>query len=100
MSKPMLVTLPFVLLLLDWWPLGRVAGFKFNVEGSPVSSHPPVNLKRLVFEKWPFFLLSGGSCLATFWVQRGVLRSQVPLADRLANASVSCVTYLGRWFCR
>jgi Tfp pilus assembly protein PilF len=96
MSKPMLVTVPFVLLLLDWWPLGRVAGFKLKVEGSPVPGLRPSRLALLIFEKWPFFLLSAGSCVATVWAQREALQSDVPLAVRLANASVSCVTYLGQ----
>jgi tetratricopeptide (TPR) repeat protein len=96
MSKPMLVTVPFVLLLLDWWPLNRVAGFGFKVEGSSVSSRRTLNLKLLVLEKCPFFLLSAGSGVVTVLAQREVLQSAVPLAVRLANAAVACVTYLGR----
>jgi Flp pilus assembly protein TadD len=79
MSKPMLVTLPFVLLLLDWWPLKR---FEFST------------VSRLVLEKLPFFLLSAASCVATIFAQQEAVRSMVPLAERLGNASVSCVTYL------
>jgi tetratricopeptide (TPR) repeat protein len=93
MSKPMLVTLPFVLLLLDWWPLNRVAGFGLKVEGSSVPSCRTLSFKFLVFEKWPFFLLSAGSCVATLLVQREVVQS-LPLSDRLANAAVACMTYL------
>jgi len=94
MSKPMLVTVPFVLLLLDWWPLGRVTGCRLKVDGSLVPYLQPSTSKLLIFEKWPFFLLSAGSCVAAVWAQREVLQSGMPLADRLANASVSCVTYL------
>ena len=60
MSKPMLVTLPFVMLLLDWWPLGRMQSAR--VRGSSV--------RRLVREKIPFFVLSAVSCVVTFIVQQ------------------------------
>jgi len=96
MSKPMLVTLPFVLLLLDVWPLGRVAGFKLQDEGLTVGGHRTSNLKFLILEKWPFLLLSAGSCVATVFAQREAVQSCVPLPVRLANASVACVTYLGQ----
>jgi protein O-mannosyl-transferase len=81
MSKPMLVTLPFVLLLLDYWPFNR-----FN----------PATLKRLLVEKLPFFLLSAASCLATVLVQREAIKPIIvlPLALRLGNALVSYATYL------
>jgi Flp pilus assembly protein TadD len=96
MSKPMLVTLPFVLLLLDYWPLNRVAGFRLKVEGSSVPSRRILKFKLLIFEKWPFFFLSAGSCVVTVLSQREALQSAVPLAVRLANASVACMTYLGQ----
>ena len=96
MSKPMLVTLPFVLLLLDWWPLDRVAGFRLQGEDTPAPGHQTSNLKFLILEKWPFFLLSAGSCMVTVLSQREALQSAVPLAVRLANASVACMTYLGQ----
>ena len=96
MSKPMLVTVPFVLLLLDRWPLNRVADFGLKVEGLSVSSRRILNFELLVFEKWPFFLLSAGSCVVTVLSQREALQSAMPLAVRLANASVACVTYLGQ----
>jgi hypothetical protein len=51
MAKPMLVTLPFVMLLLDWWPLRRLASS---------------TARRLVLEKWPFFALAAASCVVTF----------------------------------
>src|SRR5271170_6870547 len=55
LAKPMLVTLPFVFLLLDFWPLGRLAG------GEPSNRQ---RLAAIVFEKWPFFLLTAASCAA------------------------------------
>ena len=60
MSKPMLVTLPLVMLLLDWWPLGRMS--RVEGRGSRVRS--------LVLEKIPFFLLSAVSCVVTFIAQQ------------------------------
>ena len=87
MSKPMLVTLPFVMLLLDFWPLQR-----FSTS----------NLRRLLVEKIPFFLLVAGSCIVTFIAQhRGgavVALKNVPLAFRLENAVVAAVHYLLKLF--
>jgi tetratricopeptide (TPR) repeat protein len=87
MSKPMVVTLPAVLLLLDWWPLGRW-------------SRP--NLKRLLVEKIPFFALSAGAAAVTFLAQKGA-GAVAPLwgftlGQRLANALVSYVRYLRKTF--
>ena len=60
LSKNMLVTLPFVLLLLDYWPLNRISGL-----------HPRI-LLRLAAEKWPLFALSVASCVITFLVPENV----------------------------
>jgi tetratricopeptide (TPR) repeat protein len=100
--KPMLVTVPFVLLLLDYWPLGR---FSFrrgavdspNPKSSRVRGQGPVPL-RLVLEKVPFFVLSAISSLLTFFVQRsgGAVGSlqRLPMETRLANAIVSYAHYI------
>jgi hypothetical protein len=88
MAKPMLVTIPFVLLLLDYWPLGRFA------QSLPMESKA---LRwRLVLEKLPLLALSGASCIATFIAQQGAMNSfeQLPLALRINNALVSCLTYI------
>jgi protein O-mannosyl-transferase len=89
MSKPMLVTLPFVLLLLDIWPLERVALSNWKEVKWP-----------LVREKIPFFFLSALSCVVTFLAQRrsGAVFSvaDFPLSGRLANAFVSYGRYLGK----
>jgi tetratricopeptide (TPR) repeat protein len=82
MAKPMLVTLPFTLLLLDLWPLGRAA----------------VLWSRRIVEKLPLFALVIASSIITAIVQRqggavGTL-SLVPLSDRLANAVLSYGRYL------
>lgn len=82
MSKPMLVTLPFVLLLLDFWPLKRTGG----------------NLKQLIIEKIPLFGLALGSSVITFFVQQGfgatALQKTIQLDQRIFNAIVSYAEYL------
>ena len=92
LSKPMLVTLPFVMLLLDWWPLGRM---------SRVESRES-RVRRLVLEKIPFFLLSAVSSVVTFIVQQksGAVAAlvKITLAGRIENAFVACARYLGRTF--
>jgi tetratricopeptide (TPR) repeat protein len=90
MSKPMLVTLPFVMLLLDYWPLRRLPDYKFRIR----------DLKRLTLEKWPFFLLAAVSCVVTFLVQSQrsgdavASLELVPLHYRFCNALVSYGLYL------
>jgi tetratricopeptide (TPR) repeat protein len=91
MAKPMFVTLPFILLLLDFWPLQRVASGRWRVAG-------PL---RLVTEKAPFLLLTALSCVVTFLAQRGeAVRTlkQVSLALRLENAVMATATYLAQIF--
>jgi tetratricopeptide (TPR) repeat protein len=82
LSKPMLVTLPIVLLLLDLWPFGRLP------------------TRALVLEKAPFAALASISAIVTFLVQRGggaVARiEQVPAALRIENAIVAIPTYIVR----
>ncbi|HXP36027.1 MAG TPA: tetratricopeptide repeat protein [Chthoniobacterales bacterium] len=89
MSKPMLVTLPFLLLLLDYWPLNR---FDRDVSTTRFLS------SRLVLEKVPLLLLSVGSSAATLFAQRSTISygSQIPFAIRLANALISYVVYVGQ----
>jgi len=104
MSKPMLVTLPFLLLLLDFWPLGRLASFKPKVVGrpAPTINYQPSIINRLLLEKLPFFLLALASCVVTFAVQshgRSVdSLEQVSLLHRLANAPVATGGYLLKMF--
>ena len=88
MSKPMLVTLPFVLLLLDYWPLNRLPAGCSAVQG----------WWRLGLEKIPFLLLAVGSCVATVWAQHNVIRSAAQLAFpwRIGNAMEAYVAYLGQ----
>ncbi len=88
MSKPMLVTLPFVMLLLDYWPLRRVPSVECRVS----------SVLRLVLEKWPFFLLTAASCIVTFRVQRHgeavIPLQQFPLNLRVENALTAYARYL------
>jgi protein O-mannosyl-transferase len=94
MSKPMLVTVPFVLLLLDYWPLGR---FGRKTQDARRKTFFP-----LLFEKTPFFVLSALSCVTTYWAQaKG--ESVSSLADlsvrlRLENALLAYARYLGKTF--
>jgi tetratricopeptide (TPR) repeat protein len=98
MAKPMLVTLPFVMLLLDYWPLQRVAGCKLQVAGSPAANLQPSTFNLLVFEKWPFFLLTAGSCVVTYFAQRlgaaVMTLEQLPFGLRLQNALIAYARYL------
>jgi tetratricopeptide (TPR) repeat protein len=88
----MVVTLPFVLLLLDWWPLKRISDFRF-----PIS-----DLKWLLVEKIPFFALSAGSCVITFLAQQSSKAvapfALVPVGDRLANTFIAYAGYLEKMF--
>jgi len=92
MSKPMLVTVPALLLLLDYWPLKRVSGAVF--EG--VASRQTVG--SLVLEKAPFAFLSAGSMYAAYMAQKSgaalASSAQLPLALRLDNAAVSFFAYV------
>jgi tetratricopeptide (TPR) repeat protein len=98
LSKPMVVTLPFVLLLLDFWPLGRLRG---SGEGGRIADRLRPVL-RLVLEKIPLFALVLISSVPTFLAQRagGALSSleALPLQVRIANATLSYVRYLGKMF--
>jgi tetratricopeptide (TPR) repeat protein len=89
MSKPMLVTLPFVLLLLDYWPLGRI-----REEGSNVGGQ----LFKLTAEKIPLIVLSAVSSVVTFVAQRGAVgeTEQLSILARINNAVVSYVVYIGQ----
>jgi len=94
MSKPMLVTLPFVLLLLDYWPLSRLQpGLSANVAGS---LQPKATGIRLVLEKIPLFVFAGASCAVTLGVQPLYSFDQFPLHVRIANALVSYAGYIGK----
>jgi len=100
MSKPMLVTLPFVLLLLDFWPLGRTA-FEDSYLGLTTGRRLPA-LRRLLLEKVVFLALSIFSCVLTYQAQaRGgavTALEALPLSMRLENAVVAYFDYLVNMF--
>ncbi len=101
MSKSMLVTLPCLLLLLDWWPLGRV-----SVAGSETVSLSPrlpfspsrASLPVLLLEKLPLALMAAASCVMTVVAQSSghavVSLAQHPMHARLANAALAYCGYL------
>lgn len=102
MSKPMLVTLPFVLLLLDYWPLGRIRGptCAQAVARRTAASGRWSTVSRLVTEKIPLFALAAISSAATLLAQVYGARAidQLPLAWRLNNAAISYVAYIWQMF--
>ena len=102
MSKPMLVTTPFVLLLLDFWPLGRL-----GITQVPIQTRKPKPKKaifpiRLLWEKIPFLVMSAILCVITFSIQKhgGAMLSDnnLPIASRVDNALMSYVRYIGKMF--
>jgi Flp pilus assembly protein TadD len=128
MAKPMLVTLPFVLLLLDYWPLGRWQKVLTPVEVPidaterapkkkakkrkadsinekkkfiPLTSSYQI-IRSLLWEKAPFIFLTIISSIVTIWGQNkfGVVVSMenLPFSARVQNAVISYVSYLGKTF--
>ncbi len=126
MSKPMLVTMPFVLLLLDYWPLGRwqqawnpvhvtvgndVTRIKKKGKRRKVDAavekkitQPLKDRKSLIgvilLEKAPFFMLAVLSIVLTLWAQRDAIDSldKIPFADRVLNAVLSFLYYIIQLF--
>jgi tetratricopeptide (TPR) repeat protein len=93
MAKSMLVTLPFVLLLLDYWPLGRFQwGRRFG--------HRRWSSPHLIIEKIPLFILSAVSSIVTYVVQQHAgameLEKIYPLNIRILNSAVSYIAYIGK----
>ncbi len=103
MSKPMLVTLPFLLLILDFWPLKR-----FNMGGSheKVTTTTPLTAvfakvnHRLILEKIPLFILTLISCIITYVAQHQgdsvVELARVTVKARIENSLISYIAYLGK----
>jgi tetratricopeptide (TPR) repeat protein len=105
MAKPMLVTLPFVLLLLDYWPLDRFQKKEqTTVEDLQQSGSAEVNYQKssswsLFGEKIPLFILAAASCVITFIAQQsaGAMEQEnLHLSLRTANALVSYVRYINK----
>jgi hypothetical protein len=99
MAKQMLVTLPFVLLLLDYWPLGRLGIKKRSFRGSaPVA----VSVRRCILEKVPLLILSAIAAVTVYLALHytGIVKSFVkyPLFYRIENAVVAYAVYIGKMF--
>ncbi len=92
MSKPMLITTPIILLLLDYWPLNRSQKSEVTGQRSTIG--------KLIWEKAPLFALSIGSCFATLWAQHFALGSTqfLPLQWRVTNALFSYFEYVRQMF--
>jgi Tfp pilus assembly protein PilF len=90
LAKPMLVTLPFILLLIDFWPLQRMT----------ISSWQTEKIRRLVVEKIPFFLLIIPVCVITCLAQNSAMVSleKLPFWLRLGNSLVAYAGYLAKFF--
>jgi tetratricopeptide (TPR) repeat protein len=99
LSKPMIVSLPLVFLLLDDWPLGRL---RADGKSALLRLRRPDGSPGPILEKVPLFLLAGASSIVTYFVQRagGAVGSieTYPLWVRFGNAAVACVRYLGMLF--
>ncbi len=110
MSKPMLVTLPFVLLLLDFWPLrrikllttdaNRVGNQQRSTVGYQLSTINYQLFRRCLAEKLPFFAVSAIGCAVTMHMQGVVAQynASLPMSERINNAVVSYLRYLGKLF--
>ncbi|PYS99075.1 MAG: hypothetical protein DMF63_13465 [Acidobacteria bacterium] len=90
MAKPMLVTFPFLLLLMDYWPLKRIDEFRWS------------NMRQIVAEKIPFFALSAISAIVTIMAQSsgGAVQTleRFSIQDRISNAVVSYAKYVAMMF--
>ncbi len=87
LSKPMVVTLPFVLLLLDLWPLGRIQNEKSKIKKTIA----------LLVEKIPFFALALVGCATTYFSQTAAM-SSISFAERLGNAVLAYARYVVKFF--
>jgi Flp pilus assembly protein TadD len=95
LAKPMLITLPFLLLVLDWWPLGRFPGGPAPATGEPKQA---VSFGRLLAEKTPLLALAVASSVVTVFAQKagGAVQTleTVPLATRFATMPIAYAVYL------
>lgn len=105
-AKPMLVTLPIVLILTDYWPLGRTASQLSQTRQDNGNSDPHVGVTAshlfTIRDKLPLFVLAAASCAVTYWVQatgEAVQSFDIrPIGVRIANALVSYIDYLLKTF--
>jgi protein O-mannosyl-transferase len=98
-AKPMVITLPFVLLLLDYWPLARIKGWATRSSAFPM---PQVPWTRLLLEKVPLLALSAASAAITVFAQRSgnafESLGHIPLHLRLENAIYAYAKYVVKIF--
>ncbi len=91
LSKPTVVTLPFVLLILDYWPLRRMGS------GGVLAERPPVPVSRLLLEKVPLVMLAAGASAVAFLAQRGSdTVSGFPWGIRAAHVANAYAGYIGK----
>jgi tetratricopeptide (TPR) repeat protein len=107
LAKPMLVTMPAVLLLLDYWPLGRMVlpgwaggGRAPLGDDAPAPACTPISLGRCLVEKLPLFGLALASSAVTMVAQAGAMSTlvKIPVTARIENALVAYTTYLLKTF--
>lgn len=116
MTKPQVITFPFALLLLDYWPLRRIAAASDSdaalLAGSPEPKRSfcdpthrdgrdvwgSLSFLGLVWEKIPWFALSAASAVITMKVQSAARHEELPLWERLANAVFAYAKYVGKTF--
>ena len=101
MSKPMLVTWPFVLLLVDFWPLGRIRGYQF-LRSTDTVSVETVSIRQALLEKLPMLPLILGACVITYIAQNttnAVMElDHLSVWERIQNAVFGYYRYLGKTF--
>src|ERR1039457_1977601 len=90
MTKPQVITFPFALLLLDYWPLQRIAA-----DDAPAGER---GILSLLWEKIPWFALSAASALITMKAQSPARHEELPLWEHMANAALAYAKYVGKTF--
>jgi tetratricopeptide (TPR) repeat protein len=100
MAKPMGVTLPFVLMLLDYWPLNRISEFARRQPGKPPLRFAPKSWRQLALEKVPFLALSAIACVLTLGAQELAIVSTagLPVSERIAHVLAAYNHYLVAMF--
>ena len=97
MAKPQVITFPFVLLLMDYWPLQRMAAPGKHNRSQASILHPPSRpFSQLVLEKVPLLVLSAASAVITMKAQSTAIGMGFPLSVRLENAALAYIEYLGK----
>lgn len=98
-SKPMVITLPCVLMLLDYWPLKRIQGWAPIAASTELDRpNPQFPLSSLILEKLPLLVLSAGSALLTMQAQHAAMHLVLPLSSRVANAVYAYALYIWKAF--